>query len=110
MIPYGKHHIDEDDISAVVDVLRSGALTQGPVVELFERAVGEYVGAKYAVAVSSGTAALHLAALVAGVGPSSTLITTPITFVASANAGLYVGGKVAFADIDPVTIICRHRH
>ena len=104
MIPYGKHHIDEEDIAAVVDILRSGALTQGPAVEAFERAIAEYVGVKHAVAVSSGTAALHLAALAAGVGPGTTLITSPITFVASANAGLYAGGRVAFADIDPETI------
>ena len=104
MIPYGKHHIDEDDIQAVVDVLRSGALTQGPVVEAFERAIAEYVGANYAVAVSSGTAALHLAALIAGVGPDKPLITSPITFVASANAALYAGGSVAFADIEPQTV------
>ncbi|QID16968.1 UDP-4-amino-4,6-dideoxy-N-acetyl-beta-L-altrosamine transaminase [Nitrogeniibacter mangrovi] len=104
MIPYGKHHIEEDDIAAVVDVLRSGLITQGPAVEAFEHAVAQYVGARHAVAVSSGTAALHLAALAAGVGPGTTLITSPITFVASANAGLYAGGKVAFADIDPETI------
>ncbi len=104
MIPYGKHHIDEEDIQAVVDVLRSGVLTQGPAVEAFEQAIASYVGAKYAIAVSSGTAALHLAALVAGVGPGKTLITSPITFVASANAGLYAGGDVAFADIDPDTV------
>ncbi len=104
MIPYGKHYITEEDIQAVVDVLRGGALTQGPVVEQFEHAIAEYVGSRYAVAVSSGTAALHLAALVAGVGPGSTLITSPITFVASANAGLYAGGRVAFADIDLETI------
>ena len=104
MIPYGKHHIDEEDIQAVVDVLRSGVLTQGPAVEAFERAVAEYVGAKYAVAVSSGTAALHLAVLAAGVGPGTSLITSPITFVASANAGLYAGAQVVFADIDPDTI------
>lgn len=104
MIPYGRHHIDEDDIQAVINVLRGGVLTQGPTVEAFERTVANYVGAKYAVAVSSGTAALHLAALAAGVGPGSTLITSPITFVASANAGLYAGGRVAFADIDPLTI------
>lgn len=104
MIPYGKHHIDEADIQAVVDVLRSGVLTQGPAVEAFEQAVANYVGARYAVAVSSGTAALHLAALVAGVGPGTTLITSPITFVASANAALYAGGDVAFADIDPSTV------
>ena len=86
MIPYGRHYIDQDDIDAVTDILRNGALTQGPAVEAFERAVAEYVGAKYAVAVSSATAGLHLAAIVAGVGPGSALITTPITFVASANA------------------------
>ena len=104
MIPYGKHHIDEEDIQAVVDVLRSCILTQGPAIEAFEQAISGYVGAQYAVAVSSGTAALHLAALAAGVGPGTSLITSPITFVASANAGLYVGGRVVFADIDPDTI------
>lgn len=104
MIPYGKHHIDEEDIQAVVDVLRSGVLTQGPAVEAFEQAVANYVGVKYAIAVSSGTAALHLAALAAGVGPGSSLITSPITFVASANAALYVGGRVVFADIDLDTV------
>ena len=104
MISYGKHHIDEDDIRAVVDVLRSGALTQGPVIETFERAVADFVGVKYAVAVSSGTAGLHLAALAAGVGPGNSLITSPITFVASANAALYAGGRAVFADIDPDTV------
>jgi UDP-4-amino-4,6-dideoxy-N-acetyl-beta-L-altrosamine transaminase len=104
MIPYGKHHIDEEDIQAVVDVLRSGTLTQGPAVEAFEDSIAKYVGVKYAVAVSSGTAALHLAALAAGVGPGNTLITSPITFVASANAALYAGARVAFADIDQSTV------
>jgi len=104
MIPYGKHYIDEEDIQAVVDVLRSGILTQGPVVEAFEQAVAQYAGARYAVAVASGTAALHLAALAAGVGPGKSLVTSPITFVASSNAALYVGGRVIFADIDPETI------
>ncbi len=104
MIPYGRHHIDEDDIEAVVRVLRSGALTQGPAVEAFETAVAGYVGAKYAVAVSSATAGLHLAAMAAGVGPWNSLITSPITFVASANAALYVGASAAFADIDPDTV------
>lgn len=104
MISYGKHYIDEEDIESVVNVLRNGMLTQGPVVDAFERAIANYVGAKYAVAVSSGTAALHLAAVVAGVGPGKTLITSPITFVASANAGLYAGGQVSFADIDPATV------
>lgn len=104
MIPYGRHHIDEDDIQAVVDVLRSGTIAQGPAIDAFERAIAEYVGAKYAVAVASGTAALHISALAAGVGPGNSLVTTPITFVASANAGLYAGARVLFADIDPDTI------
>jgi len=104
MIHYGRHHLDEEDIQAVVDVLRSGSLTQGPAIDVFEQAVAKYVGAKYAVAVSSGTAALHLAALAAGVGPGKSLITSPITFVASANAALYVGGRPVFADIDPDTV------
>ena len=104
MIQYGRHHIDEADIQAVIDVLRSGALTQGPAVEAFECAIAEYVGAKYAVAVSNGTAGWHLAALAAGVGPGNALITSPITFVASASAALYVGGRPVFADIDPDTI------
>lgn len=104
MIPYGKHHIDEEDIQAVADVLRHGLLTQGPTIEAFEKAVAEYVGVKYAVAVSSGTTGLHIAALAAEVGPGSSIITSPITFVASANAGLYCGAEVLFADIDPKTI------
>jgi perosamine synthetase len=104
MIPYGKHYIDEDDIQAVVDVLRGGFLTQGPKITEFENAFSHYVGSKYAVAVSSCTAGLHLATVAAGLGPGDTLITSPITFVASANAGLYAGGDVAFADIDPTTI------
>jgi perosamine synthetase len=104
MIPYGFHHIDDDDINAVVQVLRHGALTQGPAVEAFEQALADYVGARYAVAVASGTAGLHLAALAAGVGPGTSLITTPITFVASANAALYAGGAPEFADIDPSTV------
>jgi UDP-4-amino-4,6-dideoxy-N-acetyl-beta-L-altrosamine transaminase len=104
MIPYGRQHIDELDIRAVVDVLKSGALTQGPMVDVFEDAIRSYVGAKYAVAVSSGTAALHLAAIAANVGPGTSLVTSPITFVASSNAALYTGGKPLFADIDPETV------
>jgi perosamine synthetase len=104
MIPYGKHYIDEDDIQAVVDVLRGGLLTQGPKITEFENAFSHYVGSKYAVAVSSCTAGLHLAAVAAGLRPGDTLITSPITFVASANAGLYAGGNVAFADINPFTV------
>ena len=104
MIPYGKHHIDEDDIQAVVNILRSRFLTQGPAVEAFEKIVAEYVGVNYAVAVSSGTAALHLASLAAGVSPGTSVVTSPITFVASPNAARYCGGDVLFADIDPETI------
>jgi perosamine synthetase len=104
MIPYGRHCLDEDDIRAVVDVLRGGLLTQGPMVEAFEDAVAAYVGAKHAVAVSSCTAALHLAAMVVDLGPGQSLVTSPITFVASANAAAYRGARARFADIDPVTL------
>ena len=104
MIPYGRHHIDESDIQAVVDCLRSDFLTQGPKVAEFEKAVALAVGARFAVAVTSGTAALHLAALASGASSDSSLITSPITFVASANAGLYLGAKPLFVDINPETI------
>jgi len=104
MIPYGKHYLDDDDISTVVGVLRRGPLTQGPMIEALEEAIAEYVGVKYAVAVSSGTAGLHLAALVAGVGAGDSLVTSPMTFVASANAALYVGANPVFSDIDQNTI------
>ncbi len=104
MIPYGRHYVDEADVEAVVDVLRHGALTQGPRIAEFEEAVARYVGAKYAVAVSSGTAALHLACLAANVGPGDNVITSPNTFVASANCALYVGAIPQFADIDAGTL------
>ncbi|MGV8952321.1 MAG: UDP-4-amino-4,6-dideoxy-N-acetyl-beta-L-altrosamine transaminase [Cypionkella sp.] len=105
MIPYGRHYLDEDDIKAVTDLMRSGAsLTQGPKVEEFERAVADYVGAKYAVAVSSATAGLHIAAVAAGVKPGAALVTSPITFIASSNAALYAGGTPLFADIDTATV------
>ncbi len=100
VIPYGRQHIEEDDIRAVVEVLKSDRLTQGPVIEEFERAVASYCGAKYAVAVSSGTAALHLACLAAGLGPGDLLWTSPKTFVASANCALYCGARVDFVDIN----------
>ncbi|HEY7985301.1 MAG TPA: UDP-4-amino-4,6-dideoxy-N-acetyl-beta-L-altrosamine transaminase [Methylophilaceae bacterium] len=103
-IPYGRHFIDEADVAAVVDVLRHGAITQGPKIAEFEKAVAEYVGAKYAVAVSNGTAALHLACLAAGIGPGDNVVTTPNTFVASANCALYVGANPQFADIDAQTL------
>jgi perosamine synthetase len=103
VIPYGRHHIDEDDIQAVVDCLRSGALTQGAKIAEFEQAVASYVGARYAVAVSSGTAALHIAALTAGLRPGTALVTSPITFAASANAALFTGARVVFSDVDAET-------
>lgn len=104
MISYGRQHIDEDDIQAVVDCLRGNTLTQGPKVAEFEQAVARYVGARYAVAVSSGTAGLHIAALAAGAGPSNALLTSPITFVATSNAAVYAGATPLFADIDADTI------
>ena len=103
-ISYGRHYLDEDDIRSVVDVLRHGWLTQGPKVPEFEAAIAQRVGARYAVAVSNGTAALHIACAAAGVGPGDTVITTPNTFVASANCAAYLGATPALADIDPVTL------
>lgn len=103
MIPYGRQIIDEDDIQAVVDVLRGDWLTQGPTVEHFERAIAEYVGAKYAVAFSSGTAALHGAAAAAEFGPGDSVVTSSLTFMASANCARYVGATPALVDIDPTT-------
>lgn len=102
-IPYGRQYIDEEDIAAVIDTLRSDYLTTGPKVEEFEKKVADYLGVKYAVAVSNGTAALHCACLAAGIKEGDEVITSPITFVASANCVLYCGGTPVFADIDPVT-------
>lgn len=98
-ISYGKQSIDEEDIKAVVKVLQSDFLTTGPMVAEFEKMVADYVGAKYAVAVSSGTAALHAACFAAEIQPGDEVITTPITFAASANCALYFGAKPVFADI-----------
>ncbi len=103
MIPYGRQNISEADIRAVIDVLRSDFLTQGPAVPAFERAVAEYCGARHAVAVNSATSALHLACLALDVGPGDYVWTSPITFVASANCALYCGASVDFVDIDPAT-------
>jgi perosamine synthetase len=104
VIPYGRHHLDEDDIRAVADVMRGELITQGPKAAEFERLVADYVGARYAVSVANGTAALHLACLAAGIGPGDTLVTSPNTFLASANCALYVGAQAAFSDIDPLTL------
>ena len=99
LLLYGRQWIDEDDIQAVVDVLHSGRITQGPKIEEFEQALAKYCGARYAVVVNSGTAALHIACLAAGLKPGDEVITSPITFLASANCVLYCGGKPVFADI-----------
>lgn len=107
MIPYGRQIISDEDIRAVEAVLRSDFLTQGPVVPAFEQAVADRVGARHAVAVSSATAALHIACLALDLGPGDLLWTSPITFVASANCGRYCGADVDFVDIDPETFnIC----
>lgn len=103
MIPYGRQDITQADIDAVVAVLQSDFLTQGPQVPAFEHAVAQKVGAKHAVAVNSATSALHIACLALGLGPGDWLWTSPITFVASANCALYCGAKVDFVDIDPRT-------
>ncbi|WP_099190198.1 UDP-4-amino-4,6-dideoxy-N-acetyl-beta-L-altrosamine transaminase [Tepidibacter mesophilus] len=102
-LSYGKQHIDEDDINAVVNTLKGDYLTTGPTVREFEQKVADYVSAKYAVAVSNGTAALHIACLAAGIKEGDEVIVPPITFAASSNCVLYCGGKPVFVDIDPTT-------
>ncbi len=102
-IPYGRQDINQEDIDAVVNVLRSDFLTQGPVVPAFEKSVLEYCGAQYAIAVNSATSALHIACLSLGVGLGDIVWTSSITFVASANCALYCGAKIDFVDIDPLT-------
>ena len=104
-IPYGRQHITNEDIQAVVEVLKSDYLTQGPHIAEFEQAFADYIGVKYAVAVSNGTAALHLCTLAIGVKKGDRVITTPITFIASANCVRYADGEVIFSDIDPETYL-----
>ncbi|MEM4724963.1 MAG: aminotransferase class I/II-fold pyridoxal phosphate-dependent enzyme, partial [Candidatus Hadarchaeum sp.] len=104
LLPYGRQSIDEDDIQAVIEVLRSDWITTGPKVAEFEEAFAEYVGAKYAVSFSSGTAALHGAAFAAALGPGDEAIVTPMTFCATANCVLYQGAKPVFADVCPDTL------
>lgn len=103
-ISYGRHFIDEEDIASVVQVMRHGWLTQGPKVPEFEAAVAARVGVRHAVAVSNGTAALHIACAAVGISPGDTVITSPNTFVASANCAAYLGATPALADIDPETL------
>lgn len=98
-IPYGHQWINEDDIEEVIKVLKSDWITQGPKIKEFEDALCKYTGAEFAVAVSSGTAALHLSCLAAGIKKGNEVITSPLTFVASANCVLYCGGKPVFVDI-----------
>lgn len=105
MIPYGKQNITDEDIAAVIETLKSPFLTSGPKVAEFEAAFAKYIGCKYAVAVANGTAALHISCMALGVKPSSKVITTPITFSASANCVRYCGGEVVFADINPKTVL-----
>ena len=102
-IPYGRQSINEQDIEAVVNVLKSDYLTTGPKIAEFERKVADYTGAKYAVAIANGTAALHAACYAARIGEGDEVITTPITFAASSNCVLYCGGTPVFADINPET-------
>tara|TARA_X000001036_G_scaffold437448_1_gene482796 strand:+ start:1130 stop:2311 length:1182 start_codon:yes stop_codon:yes gene_type:complete len=110
IIPYGKHFIDEDDINAVVNVLKNKPLTQGKEVESFEKAVAKFVGAKYAVAISSWTSGLHLANLALGIKNGDKVITSPITFVATSNSIIYCGAEPVFTDIDKTTInICSEK-
>lgn len=104
-IPYGRQHITEADLHAVAETLQSDFLTQGPRIAEFENAFAKYVGSTYAVAVSNGTAALHLCAMALNVKPGQKVITSPITFAASANCIAYCGGTVEFADIDPATLL-----
>lgn len=103
MIPYGRQDITEEDVQSVLTALKSDFLTQGPYAPRFEQAIAQHVGARHALAVNSATSALHIACLALGLGPGDWLWTTPITFVASANCGLYCGAKVDFVDIDPNT-------
>lgn len=105
MIPYGRQTIDEEDIQAVVAVLRSDWLTTGPKVDQFEKAFSEEVGAKHAIAVNSGTAALHACMFAAGIGPDDEVIVPAITFAATANCAVYQGGIPVFADVDPDTLL-----
>ncbi|MGE0441737.1 MAG: UDP-4-amino-4,6-dideoxy-N-acetyl-beta-L-altrosamine transaminase [Gemmatimonadales bacterium] len=104
-LPYGRQEIDDTDVAAVTAALRAPYLTQGPMVERFEAALAEFCGARYAVVFNSGTAALHAAYAAAGIGPGHSVLTSPISFVATANASLYLGGSVRFADVDPDTAL-----
>ena len=104
-ISYGRQYITDEDIQAVVDTLRSDYLTQGPCIPAFEHQFSEYLGVQYTCMVSNGTAALHLCAMALDIQPGDKVITTPITFVASANGFRYCGAEIVFCDIDPKTFL-----
>jgi len=104
-INYGRQNITEEDIASVIETLKSDYLTQGPKIKEFEDNFAKYIGSKYAIAVSNGTAALHLSALALNINLGDKYITTPITFSASANCVLYCGGEIDFVDIDPKTFL-----
>ena len=103
MIPYGRQEITQEDIDQVTAVLKSDFLTQGPQVPVFEKEISNYCGSKHAIAVNSSTSALHIACMSLGLGKGDWLWTSPITFVASANCGIYCGANIDFVDIDPYT-------
>jgi perosamine synthetase len=105
MIPYGRQEITNEDIAAVVEALKAPLITQGPAIDAFEQALAERVGARFAVAFNSGTAALHAAYFAAGIGPGRSVAAPPITFVATTNAAYYLGGRAVFVDVDPVSIL-----
>src|SRR3989338_9640325 len=104
LIPYGRQWIDNSDIKTVTKILHSGWITQGPTIESFESKIAQKVGAKYATAVSNGTAALHAACFAAGIGPGDEVIVPTLTFTASANCVLFCGGTPVLCDIDPITL------
>ncbi len=110
IIPYGRQDINEDDINSVIEVLKSDFLTQGPIVSDFEETFAKYIGSDYAVSVANGTAALHLSVLALGLKKGDKVITSPITFSASANCVRYCDGEVVFADIDPNTYLIDYNH
>jgi UDP-4-amino-4,6-dideoxy-N-acetyl-beta-L-altrosamine transaminase len=109
-LPYGRHSIDDDDVAAVAEVLRSDWLTGGPVVERFELAFAERMGARYAVACASGTAGLHMATLALKMGPREAMVVPALTFLATANAARFVGAEVIFADVDPASGLMGPQH
>ena len=107
-IKYGRQDVTKDDIAAVVNVLKSDLLTQGPIVPKFEKAVSSYTGASHAIAANSATSALHIACMALDLGAGDSLWTTPNTFVASSNCAIYCGATVDFVDIDPLTLSLIH--